>query len=222
MLENFLQPTFFVGKGSLWMGSSDGLFHFSSSLGEKELSYGLIVEVSRIFPKSLVWMDGGFMHWFSWGCGVLHFGGLMEVVVLVRMRVDALRKRGLVHGESLAAELAVLMERRVSSTGTTVGRVGAMRCNNIMRNGSIGTEKFRQIASPYIRAGARNAWVIIPSFNSLQSKQACRKKGESSSIVEFAFAPAVKRECVCENLPYLEAVPKLFCHWKNGGHRCPS
>ena len=50
----------------------------------------------------------------------MHFGGLMEAVVLVRMRVDALRERGLVHGESLAAELPVLMERRVSSTGTTV------------------------------------------------------------------------------------------------------
>jgi len=54
------------------------------------------------------------------GMGVLHFGGLMEAVVLVRMRVDALRERGLVHGKSLAAELPVLMEQRVSSPGTTV------------------------------------------------------------------------------------------------------
>ena len=84
MLENFLQPIFFVGKASLLMGSSDGLFHFSSSLGEKRLSYRVIVEGFHIFPKPSGWMDGDLMHWFSWQCGVSHFGGLREVLVLVR------------------------------------------------------------------------------------------------------------------------------------------
>lgn len=49
--------------------------------------------------------------------------GLLEAVVFVRMRADALRERGLVHGESLAAELPVLMERRVSSTNRYDRRV---------------------------------------------------------------------------------------------------
>jgi len=88
-------------------------------------------------------------------------------------------------------------------------RVCAMRCNSVMRNGNIGTEKFMQTALSHIPASARNASVISPS---LIHNRASKRAERRARAPQPRICPSgEERECVRgpTRVPYL-AAPEPF------------